>query len=384
MTTTAIFFPQGSDDNNPYQRKLAEGLKGCGISVQGLPYRRVFLQDVLRYKKPIVLHLHWLHSFLVRTTIVKSLISSTLFVAQLIILKLAGVKIVWTVHNLKNHDNQHLGLERFFTSVVARLCNSIIVHGESVKSEVAEVLGLKSESKLHTVPHGNYIGCYPNERSREYAKAQLSLTNTPTFLFLGLIRPYKGVIELMDAFSSVDRESIGNESSPHQIDHHLLEHQVSSSPTQTLIKPRAKLLIVGKIWSEDIEFRQQVIAKADDTPGVTLISEFIPDEELQLYFNACDAVIFPYKDILTSGAVLLAMSFGKACVAPRLGCMQDVLDDEGSFLYEIDNTSGLADSLQQAIKEKSGLSKRGKHNLQLAKKFNWKYIGEMTATVYKA
>ena len=91
MTTTAIFFPQGSDDNNPYQRELANGLRNSGISVKGLSYRKLFLRDVLRYEKPIVLHLHWLHSFLVRTTVAKSLVSSMLFIAQLIILKLSGV-----------------------------------------------------------------------------------------------------------------------------------------------------------------------------------------------------------------------------------------------------------------------------------------------------
>ena len=220
MTTTAIFFPQGSDDNNPYQKELANGLKGGGVFVQGMSYRKFFIRDVLRYEKPVVLHLHWLHSFLVRTTIAKSLMGSAIFVTQLTLLKLAGVKIVWTVHNLKNHDNQHLKLERFFTSVVARLCNSIIVHGDSVKGEVAEALRLKNTDKLHTVPHGNYIGCYPNERSRESARAQLSLTSHPTFLFLGLIRPYKGVIELMDAFSAIAHSPEAYESEKYSIGRH--------------------------------------------------------------------------------------------------------------------------------------------------------------------
>jgi len=57
--------------------------------------------------------------------------------------------------------------------------------------------------------------------------------------------------------------------------------------------------------------------------------------------NACDVVVFPYQEILTSGAVILAMSFGRACVAPRLGCIQDVLDDKGAFIYEPSNKAGL-------------------------------------------
>ena len=94
-------------------------------------------------------------------------------------------------------------------------------------------------------------------------------------------------------------------------------------------------------------------------------------------------MVFPYKDILTSGAVLLAMSFGKACIAPRLGCIQDTLDDEGSFLYEAGDPKGLIDSLKQAVEVKADLTKKGEHNLKLAKQFHWKHIGELTAVVYK-
>lgn len=356
MTTTATFFPQGSDDNNPYQRELANGLRRLGITVEGLSYRTIFFWDIVRQKKPVVLHLHWLHSFLVRTTLLKSLASASLFVTQIILLKLAGVKIVWTVHNLKNHDNQHLKLERFFTSIVAKLCNAIIVHGDSVKNEVASSLGLKNNNRIHSVPHGNYLDCYPNTISHEKAKAELQLTSEPTFLFLGLIRPYKGVIELMEAFEAIEHPQVKN----------------------------ARLLIAGKIWSEDPDFRDRVIQKVNETPNVTLISEFIPDDQLQLYFNACDAVIFPYKDILTSGAVLLAMSFGKACIAPRLGCIKDTLDDEGAVLYEAEDINGLSKAIQHAIEIQSSLKHKGRHNLGLAKQLTWRYIGELTQKVYQS
>ena len=349
----SIFLPQSSDENNPYQKNLASELKNLQVNVSGLSYRIFFLKDVLRSPKPTVLHLHWLHSFLIRTTYLKSLINSNIFLLQILIIKILGIKIIWTIHNLKNHDNGFLGLERFYTSLIANLCDSIIVHGGSIKDRVVEALKLKNPQKVRVIPHGNYINCYENKINLQQAKQSLNLDiNKTTFLFLGLIRPYKGVPELIDAFETINRDNY-------------------------------RLIIAGKIWGEDRNFYHQIIQKTSNKSKITLIPEFIPNDRLQLYFNACDVVVFPYKNILTSGAVLLAMSFGKACIAPKIGCIPDTLDDIGSFLYNPKDRDGLANSLQLAIDNKSRLDRMGKHNFQLAEQLGWDKIAQMTLKVYK-
>ena len=353
MVTNSFFLPQSTDENNPYQKNLADELNNHHVKVSGLSYRVFFLKDVWRSPEPTVLHLHWLHSFLVRTTYLKSLVSSNFFVLQILIVKLLGIKLVWTVHNLKNHDNGYLKLERFYTALIANLCDSIIVHGDSIKQEVETSLKLKNIQKIKVIPHGNYINCYENKLTAAEAKDRLGLNpNETTFLFLGLIRPYKGVPELIDAFEAIDRQN-------------------------------SRLLIVGKIWGEDREFHQTILQKTSARPKITLIPEFVPSDRLQLYFNACDVVVFPYKNILTSGAVLLAISFGKACIAPRIGCIRDTLDDDGSFLYDPNSQNALADSLQRAIDNKSKLGAMGDRNLQLAKQLGWDKIAQMTAQVYQ-
>lgn len=349
----SIFLPYSSDENNPYQKSLAGELKNLKVNVSGLSYRIFFLKDIWRSPKHTVLHLHWLHSFLVRTTYLKSLISANIFLLQILITKFLGIKLVWTVHNLKNHDNGFLSLERFYTSLIANLCDSIIVHGDCIKDKVVEDLNLKNFRKLCVIPHGNYINCYENKLNLQEAKQSLNLdSNQTTFLFLGLIRPYKGVPELIDAFATTNQEN-------------------------------SRLIIAGKIWGEDREWEQQIIQKTSNNSRIKLIPEFIPNNQLQLYFNACDVVVFPYKNILTSGAVLLAMSFGKACIAPKIGCIPDTLDDTGSFLYDPKNPEGLSNSLQLAIDNQSRLDKMGKHNFQLAEKLGWDKIAQMTLKIYQ-
>jgi glycosyltransferase involved in cell wall biosynthesis len=124
--------------------------------------------------------------------------------------------------------------------------------------------------------------------------------------------------------------------------------------------------------------------KFADDQRIKLCPGFIPDDQIQLYMNACDVVIFPYRDILTSGAVLLAMSFGRACIAPRKGCIGEVLDDTGAFLYEIDDENGLMKAMKSALDKSSHLSVMGQHNRHLAEKYNWKHIAEMTNDIYRS
>ena len=203
------------------------------------------------------------------------------------------------------------------------------------------------------MPHGNYIDCYKNEVGRVESRQTLDILKAKTaILFFGLIRPYKGVLELVDIFNQSSIED-------------------------------AELIIVGKVWSDSIGQEDILRQKASKANNIKFIPGFVPDEEIQLYMNACDVVAFPYRDILTSGAVLLAMSFGKACIAPRIGCISEVLDDEGAFLYDPEDEEGLSHAVKASIERKSMLISMGEHNRKLAEQYDWNSIADMTYEAYK-
>ena len=277
----------------------------------------------------------------------------TLFVMQLLILRLVGTKIVWTVHNLKNHNNKYLIADSLGTALVARLAHGIIAHCATAKTEIVNTLGLKNSDKIWVVPHGNYIECYENNLSQAQARKKLNLPTSGTvLLFFGLIRPYKGVLELVEIFEELQ-------------------------PKQT------QLLIVGKVWQDSQELGDILQTKAENNHHLKFIPGFVPDEDIQIYMNAADVVVFPYRDILTSGAVLLAMSFGKACLAPNICCISDTLDDLGAFLYNPEQENGLIDALSDAIQPREKLISLGAHNYQLAQKLNWNSVAQMTIQVYR-
>ena len=335
---------------NPYQKTLADSLSKEGVSVSFCITSNLFsvLRSVKNNWKPDVLHIHWPHPFLLASSRGKTILKSSSFIGELIILKLFGVKIVWTVHNIVSHESNFEPLELFFTKLLSRLCNRIIVHSQSAKNEVIKTYKIR-DSSIIVIPHGNYINCYQNVIDKAKARKQLHLSSEDViFLYVGKIRPYKGVLELIDAFKRLEQS-------------------------------QAKLLIVGKPLNAKVA--NDVVKKCTKDERIRTVLKFIPDDELQIYMNAADIVVLPYKNILTSGAVILAMSFGKPVIAPFIGCIRDVLDNEGGFLYVTSDEEGLLKAMKCALDD--SLKKMGEHNFELAKQLRWDDIAKRTYVVYE-
>lgn len=342
-----LFLPYLTD--NPYQSLLIQGLSEAGVEIQhGLWFSRYATSKAaISVWKPDILHLHWKHFFLLGKTLKESLFKATTFIGELIVLKYLGVKIVWTAHNLLNHPRRYVALDKFFSRLMVRLADKIIVHCETAKTEVAKFFGI-NRNKITVIPHGNYISYYQNTIDRQQARNKLGVSaDDIVYLYFGLIRPYKGVFELIDAFNSIEA-------------------------------PNGKLILAGKphrnITVDDLE------ASIQANPNIITRFEYVPDDDIQIYFNAADVVVLPFKDLLTSGSIILAMSFGKAIIAPKIGCIQDALDEEGGILYCSSKTNGLTRALENALN--ADLAKMGKHNFACATQWQWSDIGQRTYDLY--
>lgn len=344
-----IFIPDYSK-GNPYQKALADSLSKERVEVSFSTNFRLYsvLSSVKNHWKPDILHVHWLHPFLLSSSRGKTILKSISFIGYLLKLKLFGIKIVWTVHNILSHEGEFSSLELFFSKILAKLCNKLIVHCPSAKREVMKVYGV-SDSSIAVIPHGNYIHSYKNVIGKAQARERLKISTEIVFLYFGQIRPYKGIDELIDA-------------------------------SEKLNFPKAELLIVGKPYNKEIAVD---IKKKCKNKNIKTIFKFITDDELQVYMNASDIVVLPYKDLLTSGAVILAMSFGKPIIAPAIGCISDILDDKSSFLYRSEE-NGLLEAMQRALNtDVENLKSMGEHNFELAKQLEWSDIAKGTYEVYR-
>jgi glycosyltransferase involved in cell wall biosynthesis len=97
--------------------------------------------------------------------------------------------------------------------------------------------------------------------------------------------------------------------------------------------------------------------------------------------SAADVLVLPFQDILTSGSALLAMSFGKPVIAPRMGCIPEIFDSKGAFLYNHNEKDGILKAIHQA--SLVNLAVMGKYNYSLAKCFDWDVIAQKTCKLYQ-
>ncbi len=352
MTSLTVVFAPWYTQENPYQTQLTEKLISLGVNIEPTSCSTLNLLSTIKQKKANILHIHWLdHFFLRKVSFFKSLLKLILFTIQLLILRLTNVKVIWTVHNLKNHRNQHLILDKLGSILVSRIAHGLIVHSESAKHEVMKTFYLRKDHKIFIIPHGNYIDIYENSISQVEARKQLNIPNSSLILlFFGLIHPYKGVLKLIEAFQKLKYDDVC-------------------------------LLIAGKPCDEVMA--AQLSKEAEDNKNIKFISGFVKNEEVQVYMNACDLVALPYREFLTSGALILAMSFGKACIAPDKGYIGEVLNDQGGFLYDPDSEEGLLKALNSVVHQRSVLSNMGNCNYKLASQWNWNYVAKLTLNVYE-
>jgi beta-1,4-mannosyltransferase len=336
--------------DNAYQRLLMNAQRQLGVeTIDGGGGGNFFRTALMRWKADI-LHFHWLHPYMIRNSGLGTVLRAARLLVELTILKASGQRIVWTVHNLKNHDNRHVALERGFTKHFARLSSAIITHSQSAATEVASAFAIADPRRIHVVPHGNYIGCYPNEVSRAAARGKLGLdSESIVFLFLGRIQPYKDVPELIREFKT--------------------------------LRPDSSLLIAGP--TADARMEQTLRKEIGTAQNILFHPGFVSGERIQFYMNACDAVVLPYREILTSGAAMLAMSFGRACVAPRVSGMLELLDSEGAFLYDPDKPGALAEAICAAGSNKPNLQRMGMHNLEKISEQTWDKAAAHLLEIYQ-
>lgn len=346
----AIHFPYWTK-GNPYQDLLTNNLEDFNIEVirEGTYSILTTLQLTRKYWRPDILHLHWQRPLILGSSRIKTLVRGSVLIFELWTAARLGIKVVWTMHNLQSHTTIYRDLQRFFTYKIAAASDAIIVHCERAQMEAIRNLRIRATSKVHIIPHGHYIDSYENLVSRSEARCELGLSESAfVFLFLGLIKPYKGVQDLIREF------------------HHLPDKN-------------CRLIIAGKPESEDLA--QNIEDNIGGDRRILTSFGFVPNRKIQVYMNAADVVVFPYRNILTSGGALLAMSFGKPVLAPNLGCIPELLKDSGNFLFDTNGTRDLLSALERAVISKN-LSGIGARNYEKAKTLDWKQIARMTARLY--
>jgi len=352
LRVTSVIVTPDYTQTNPYQQLLSAALRDRGVDVTPADRHGPFLPwEFLTPGQPDVVHFHWLHPYLLGRNAVFTFLKGFVFLVQVLLLQLLGVRVVWTAHNLTEHNPRNPRIERALKHLTVRMIDVVIVHCESVEDRLLETYWLpeRYRHRLSIVPHGHYRDTYENDVSRERAREELGLDDEFTFLFFGRVCEYKNVTGLIEAFAGIDA-------------------------------PNARLIVAGNPRDEDIRNRVERAAACDDRVRTSL--EFIPEARVQYYMNAADVVTLPFEEIVTSGSAILAMSFANPVVVPDVGCITSVVPEDGGFTYPDDGSEALAAALERTMD--ADLDAVGNANLAAVDQFDWARIADETADLYAA
>lgn len=293
--------------DNPYNFLLYSHLQKLGVTVMDLG-------DVMRSPRQLwrvfwqgvdILHIHWPEYALSLPLSRMLLHGFTLFVFSLWH-RSRGGKVVWTVHNLSPHEDRYPFLERQFYRALAHVVDGLIFLTETSRSlfQRDEKMRFFKHQPATIIPHGHYLPVYPDRLSKGEARKLLNLPpDSKVILFFGALRPYKGVEELLVAAKDFSSEDF-------------------------------LFLIAGRPLSED--YKKQLMRITGGCSHIQFHPWHIPDEKVPLYYSAADLMVLPYKEILNSGTVFLALTFGVPVVVPRLGSLKELSQRYPRLVYVYD------------------------------------------------
>src|SRR6266542_225805 len=326
-------------NENPYQELMANGLREGGLIVECGSKNRLFgILKTYFIQRPDWIHFDWIYSlYSVNLPLPIKWLYLYWFLFQLSFLRIfTKCKFGFTLHNFNRHEYYNSKIDHIAHQKVFSLCSFVRIFNEEIKCKIVTKWKNVNIKKFHVLPEGSYVGYYPNNVTMVDARSKLGLsTNDFVILCLGSIRPYKGVLELISAF--LDFKEIN-----------------------------WKLIIAG--YPYDKTYTGRVQNKISGNNNIKLFVGHQAEEKLQYYFNACNIVACPFREIENSGSVILAMGFKKAVIAPRMGVLVERLKNQTELLYE-ESLEQSFEVLKQLSKEK--LEQIGENNFQTLSKYKW-------------
>ena len=206
----------------------------------------------------------------------------------------AGCPAVAIVDNAVPHEKRIFDTP--LTKYFFKGCAGFITLSEAVKNDV---LRLRKDAKVIVLPHPLYSH-FGEKLPREEAARMLGIDPAKkTLLFFGLIRAYKGLDILLEAFRSLPEDY--------------------------------QLLVAGEPYGSFDRY-QKII---DGLPGkdrVHLFLHYVKDSEVKRYFSAADVTVLPYRTATQSGISSVSYHFEVPMIVTDVGGLRDTIGDRGTGL----------------------------------------------------
>jgi len=274
----------------------------------------------IRSNRPKVLVLQWWTATALHTYLMLGMMA-----------RLQGARVVIEMHETQDPDEARYPVIRHYCQwglrLLLRLCHGCVVH--SMADFRSLETGYKTERlRLTVARHGPYDQYnLAEEASSEEDPAIAAVKAAPrpgavNLLFFGLIRPYKGLEDLLAVFNDLsEREAAG-----------------------------LWLTIVGETWGGYSE-PKRLIEESPHRGRVTFVNEYVPDEVVRAAFSHADVAVLPYHRSSGSGSLHVAMSRGLPLVVTDVGGLREAAGDyEGAVFVPPRNREALKAGIEDAVK----------------------------------
>lgn len=303
--------------NNPWQDLMYADSRARGVHVvelDSLDDRR-WLESG-HGVAAFVLHVNWTAAISQRAPdVVSAFRAVEAAIGTMTELRDAGVRIVWTVHNVLPHDLAYLLPEVRLCRWLAAHADAVTIMNESTPRLVRPWYRLR-EDAVRRMPHPSYVGRYPEGPGRERARRSLEIpADARVALMLGTLRPYKGI-----------------------------EDVVAAMPRIRSSDPQFRLLVAGE---RGPGFSDEAVGALSATDGVTAHVGYLDAEQVATWCEAADVMLLPYRAGLNSGVALLAATFGLPVVATSSDVGREL--DGADWVRLIDPESDPAAAIVEAV-----------------------------------
>lgn len=218
--------------------------------------------------------------------------------------------------------------------------DAVVAHSEHGRRRLIDELGVEA-ARVHVIPHG----VFAHLAEQRLPEAPPFETDLPVVLCFGLMRPYKGIDVLLEAWRGIEG---------------------------------AELWIAG-MPRMDIE---PLLAAAP--PGVRFVPRFIGDTELPGYFRAASLVVLPYREIDQSGVLFTALAFGKPLLLSDVGGFPEVAATGAARIVPAGDPSALHDALAALLADPSALGEMAAQAAGAGQgEYSWESIARRTIELYR-
>ena len=218
--------------------------------------------------------------------------------------------------------------------------DAVIVHSEHGRQRLVDEARV-DPAKVEVIPHGAFT--HFAELPVLPLPAHLAAVKKPVVLFFGLLRPYKGLDVLLEAWEGIDG---------------------------------AELWVVGMLRGVELP--------SPPPPGVRFEPRFVADAEIPALFRRADVLVLPYREIDQSGVLFTALAFGKPLVLSAVGGFPEVAAAGAAVLVPPGDPAALRGTLAALLADptrRSALCAAAKQAATTS--YGWGPIAERHEALYR-